>query len=339
MRSIRAGEHAQRSGPVACASLDDLVLWDAHVAVICAAGSGGARRELLFDDVPVDVGDVLARRGARDRLWFPTANALGSVTRTGTLSRVALPDGFLASGTALGGCRTTARLGGWCASRGPRGPARRAAHGASAECVFAAQRADRRLRRHAIRRRRAGNAGRADHAGRCARRVRDGAVSIDGLATRRTAASGSSALQRADAAGGGVHVHRASGEIAVAVWYDGSALHGGVGNKSLVIEPGVPGLTMTGDGCAPFAANGHGNERRVAVLLAARLTCPVPPYAFMCDEIGGGLSKGNGGTPLEHHRPISAPGESPRIREAGVRRNQGHLPLCKAVRLVSHLRR
>src|ERR1700681_4900888 len=47
------GEHAQRLGAVACASLDDLVLWGAHVAVVCAAGSGGARRELLFDDVPV----------------------------------------------------------------------------------------------------------------------------------------------------------------------------------------------------------------------------------------------------------------------------------------------
>jgi hypothetical protein len=47
------GEHPRRLGAVACGSLDDLVLWEAHVAVVCAAGSGGARRELLFDDVPV----------------------------------------------------------------------------------------------------------------------------------------------------------------------------------------------------------------------------------------------------------------------------------------------
>jgi streptogramin lyase len=47
-------------------------------------------------DVPDDVGDVLALRGARDGLWFTTANALGFVTRAGALLRVPLPDGFLA---------------------------------------------------------------------------------------------------------------------------------------------------------------------------------------------------------------------------------------------------
>ena len=115
------GEHAQRLGAVACGSLDDLVLWDAHVAVVCAAGSGGARRELLFDDVPVHTLAVaphpeptavpaFALRVVEysvppagptpiDRQWWPSAIAPGP---GGTLAIALTPGGGIDRHSAIG---------------------------------------------------------------------------------------------------------------------------------------------------------------------------------------------------------------------------------------------
>ncbi len=115
------GEHARRLGAVACASLDDLVLWDAHVAVICAAGSGGARRELLFDDVPLHAVAVAphpeptaARAFAlrvvqypvppagatpMDRQWWPSAIAPGP---GGTLAIALTPGGGIGRPSGIG---------------------------------------------------------------------------------------------------------------------------------------------------------------------------------------------------------------------------------------------
>ena len=105
------GEHAQRLSAVSCDALDDLVLWDARVAVVCAAGSDGTRRELLFDDVPVGAVAVLphpeptaapafalrvveypvppAGPTPIDRQWWPSAIAPGPA---GTLA-IALTSG------------------------------------------------------------------------------------------------------------------------------------------------------------------------------------------------------------------------------------------------------
>ncbi|HEV2741451.1 MAG TPA: PQQ-binding-like beta-propeller repeat protein [Candidatus Elarobacter sp.] len=115
------GEHAQRLGAVACASLDDLVLWDAHVAVICAAGSGGARRELLFDDLPVravavaphpepTAAPAFALRVVQypvppagptpiDRQWWPSAMAPGP---GGTLAIALTPGGGIDRRSGIG---------------------------------------------------------------------------------------------------------------------------------------------------------------------------------------------------------------------------------------------
>jgi len=115
------GEHAQRLGAVACASLDDLMLWDAHVAVVCAAGSGGARRELLFDDLPVRAVAVaphpeptappaFALRVVQypvppagstpiDRQWWPSAIAAGP---GGTLAIALTPGGGIDRHSGIG---------------------------------------------------------------------------------------------------------------------------------------------------------------------------------------------------------------------------------------------
>ncbi|HEY6233689.1 MAG TPA: hypothetical protein VIW69_01130 [Candidatus Elarobacter sp.] len=115
------GEHAQRLGAVACASLDDLVLWDAHVAVTCAAGSGGARRELLFDDVAVHTlavaphpeptaAPAFALRVVQypvppagptpiDRHWWPSAIAPGP---GGTLAIALTPGGGIDRPSGIG---------------------------------------------------------------------------------------------------------------------------------------------------------------------------------------------------------------------------------------------
>jgi hypothetical protein len=106
------GEHAQRLGAVACAPLDDLVVWDAHVAVVCAADSVGVRRELLFDDLPVRAVAVAphpeptappafalrvvqypvppAGSTPMDRQWWPSAIAPGP---GGTLAIALTPGG------------------------------------------------------------------------------------------------------------------------------------------------------------------------------------------------------------------------------------------------------
>ncbi|HWT05853.1 MAG TPA: PQQ-binding-like beta-propeller repeat protein [Xanthomonadales bacterium] len=115
------GEHAQRLGAVTCASLDDLALWDAHVAVVCAAGSGGARRELFFDDLPVRAVAVAphpeptappafalrvvqypvppAGPTPMDRQWWPSAIAPGP---GGTLAIALTPGGGIDRHSGIG---------------------------------------------------------------------------------------------------------------------------------------------------------------------------------------------------------------------------------------------